>query len=294
MGRLTAAPRKGYLVAMNSKVALHANGLIALASLILLVAGKAAAAEVLTISWTNNLLTVSSPHLPGQTLDIWYLEAFCRRGSTQREWRQTTLPHKTTLLAADPAGRSLRFRTLVEPDVEVRHEIRAGADELDFRFDFTNHSAQAVDLEWFQPACIRVERFTGCTQSNYTARSFIFTDRGLTPLDRMKRREDALYRGGQVYVPRGINLDNVNPRPICEDRPVNGLIGCFSADGQFLLATASDQTQEVFEGVYVCLHSDPRVGGLRGHEGKTIRSKVYLLKNDPPALLKRYQADFAK
>jgi len=291
---LTAAPRKGYLVAMNSKVALHANGLIALASLILLVAGKAAAAEVLTISWTNNLLTVSSPHLPGQTLDIWYLEAFCRRGSTQREWRQTTLPHKTTLLAADPAGHSLRFRTLVEPDVEVRHEIRAGADELDFRFDFTNHSAQAVDLEWFQPACIRVERFTGCTQSNYTARSFIFTDRGLTPLDRMKRREDALYRGGQVYVPRGINLDDVNPRPICEDRPVNGLIGCFSADGQFLLATASDQTQEVFEGVYVCLHSDPRVGGLRGHEGKTIRSKVYLLKNDPPALLKRYQADFAK
>ena len=279
---------------MNSRVAFHTHCLVALASLIFLVAGKAAAAEALTISWTNNLLTVSGPHLPGQTLDIWYLEAFCRRGSTQREWRQTTLPHTTTLLAADPAGRSLRFRTLVEPDVEVRHEIRAGADELDFRFDFTNHSARAVDLEWFQPACIRLERFTGCAQSNYTARSFIFTDRGLIPLDRTKRREDALYRGGQVYVPRGINLDDVNPRPICEDRPVNGLIGCFSADGQFLLATASDQTQEVFEGVYVCLHSDPRVGGLRGHEGKTIRSKVYLLKNDPAALLQRYQADFAK
>ena len=277
---------------MNCIIALRVAGLVVLASLILLAAGKTPAADALTLSWTNNLLTVSGPHLPGQKLDIWYLEAFCRRGSTRRDWRQTTLPHQTKLLSADPAGRALSFRTRVEPDVEVLHEIHARADELDFRFEFMNHGGQSVDLEWFQPACIRLDRFTGCTQSNYTARSFLFTERGLTRLDQTKRRADALYRGGQVYVPLGIDLDDVNPRPLCEDRPVNGLIGCFSADDRWLLATASDHTQEVFEGVYVCLHSDPHLGGLKAKESKTIRSQLYLLKNDPAALLMRYGQDF--
>jgi hypothetical protein len=70
------------------------------------------------------------------------------------------------------------------------------------------------------------------------------------------------------------------------------LIGCFSADGKYLLATASDSTHELFEGVYVCLHSDPHVGGLAPGETKIIRSKIYIMTNDVPALLRRYQADF--
>jgi hypothetical protein len=279
---------------MNTKAVRSAVGIVMLGCLAFLLVRPARAAEPLAISWTNNLLTVSGPHLPGTKLDIWYLEAFCRRGSTDRDWRQTTLPHKTELIFAGPAGRELRFRTRVEPNVEVLHQIQAGSDELDIRFSFKNNGEAAVDLEWFQPACIRVERFTGCVQSNYTARSFIFAGRGLTRLDQCRRTEEARYRGGQVYVPHGIDLADVNPRPICLDRPVNGLIGCFSADDQWLFATASDQTQEVFEGVYVCLHSDPRVGGLKAKETKTIRSKIYLMKNDPKELLARYQRDFGK
>jgi len=261
--------------------------LLCLASVLIL--ARPAAAQ-LTVSWTNNLLTVAGPTLPGKTLDVWYLEAFCRRGSTRRDWRQTTLPHKTELLAATPTH--LSFRTRVQPNVEMLHEVRAGTDEIDITFDLQNHGPEPVDLEWFQPACIRVERFTGCVQSNYTERSFIFTAKGLTPLARTRRTEEALYRGGQVYVPAGINLDDVNPRPICRDQPVNGLIGCFSADNRYLLATASDRTQEVFEGVYVCLHSDPRVGGLAPGETRHVRSKIYILKNDTNELLRRYARDF--
>src|SRR6266446_2135639 len=37
---------------------------------------SALAADALALRWTNNLLTLSSPHLPGGKLDIWYLEAF--------------------------------------------------------------------------------------------------------------------------------------------------------------------------------------------------------------------------
>lgn len=251
----------------------------------------AANAPALEISWTNNLLSVSGVHLPGGQLDVWYLEAFCRSGAHAQAWGQTTLPHKTTLLTNE-ASRLLRFRTLVQTNVEVTHVVTAGLDEIDFRFTLVNHGTQNIDLQWFQPACIRVEQFTGCAQSNYTAKSFIFTQRGLTTLADTRRTEDALYRGGQVYVMPSVELRDANPRPLSLDRPANGLIGCFSADGKQLLATASDATHELFEGVYVCLHSDPRVGGLKAGETKTIHAKLYVLTNDVPALLRRYGKDF--
>jgi len=248
------------------------------------------ASHNLALSWTNNLLTISGADLPGGKLEVWYLEAFCRKGSTHRTWKETTLPHHTELVAAAP--RHLRFRTRVEPDVEVLHEVRARPEEIEFQFTFHNQGANAIDLEWFQPACIRVSQFTGSDQSNYTSKSFIFTERGLTKLAQTRRSIEALYHGGQVYVPKSINQADVNPRPLCLDAPTNGLIGCFSADGKYLLATASDRTQELFEGVYVCLHSDPRVGGLAAGESRTIRAKIYFLRNDPEELLRHYRRDF--
>ncbi len=248
-------------------------------------------APAIEVSWTNNLLTVTGANLPGGKMEVWYLEAFCRSGAHERDWRQTTLPHKTVLLTKD-GNRVLRFRTLVQTNVEVNHVVTAGADEIDFRFTLANRGSDDIDLQWFQPACIRVEKFTGCGQSNYTTKSFIFTERGLTTLDQTRRTEDALYRGGQVYVMPGVELRDANPRPLCLDRPTNGLIGCFSSDGRQLLATASDSTHELFEGVYVCLHSDPRISGLKAGETKTIRAKLYVLPNDVPALLRRYEKDF--
>jgi hypothetical protein len=224
-------------------------------------------------------------------VNIWYLEAFCRNGSTHRDWNQTTIPHRTQLLEASGDGKRLRLRTRVEPSVEVTHEIRAGDDEVDLRLEVVNGGTQPADVQWFQP-CMRVDRFTGLKQSNYIQGCFIFSKDGLTTLDKTRRTEHAIYRGGQVYVPAGVGTNDVNPRPISPDVPVNGLIGCFSADGKSLLATAWDKTQELFQGVIVCIHNDPRIGGLQPGERKTLHGKVYFLPNDPAALLKRYERDF--
>ena len=249
------------------------------------------AADGLRIAWTNNILSVRATNMPGEKVDIWYLEAFCRTGSTKRDWRQTTIPHKTELISANHTGTKIRLRTHVEPKVEVLHNIRAKKDEVDFQLTLKNNGNELVDVDWFQP-CMRVNRFTGRNQTNYISRCFIFTDDGLTTLEKMPRNEEALYRGGQVYVPEGINLKDVNPRPISQVRPANGLIGCFSADDKYLLATAWDKTQELFQGVIVCIHNDPRIGGLKPGENKKLHGKVYFLKNDPDALLKRYRHDF--
>src|SRR5690348_13988395 len=76
-----------------------------------------AAESPFTLSWTNNLLTISNAELPGGKLDIWYLEAFCRKGSTHQDWGKTKIPHKTKLTSAWPSR--LEFETKVEPDVLV-------------------------------------------------------------------------------------------------------------------------------------------------------------------------------
>ena len=248
-----------------------------------------AQSQPLTLSWTNNMLRVSGPQVPGGYVETWYLEAFCRSGSTDRKWEETTIPHRTELLSAE--RHKLRLRTRVEPAVVLEHEIVAGADEVTFNVSVRNDGSEFVDVEWFQP-CMRVDRFTGAGQEGYTTNSFIFTGAGLKRLDQLPRTEEAIYRGGQVYVPAGVPLADVNPRPISKIKPANGLIGCFSADGKKILATAWDHTQELFQGVIVCLHNDPRIGGLKPGEAKSLRGKIYLVENDPAKLLERYKADF--
>lgn len=253
--------------------------------------GSADAADAFKLTWQKNVLKISGDNLPGGTLDVWWLEAFCRRGSTRRPWNETTIPHTTELVSAKPDGQQLRLRSQVQPSVEVLQELRVVPDGVEIKVELKNSSREPVDLEWFEP-CIHVDRFTGRNQTNYTERCFIFTALGLSRLDQLPRNEEALYRGGQVYVPKGINYDDVNPRPISPVTPANGLVGCFSADNQYLLATAWDKTQHLFQGVIVCIHSDPHVGGLKSRETKKLRGKIYLMKNDPPKLLKQYRRDF--
>lgn len=251
-----------------------------------------AASPLASLNWTNNTLTVDFPGLPGGPLQIFYLEAFLKPGANTRSWGETKLSHTTRLLESAKEGRLLRFKTRVEPSIDVLHEVESVEDGLWMNFEFRNTADSASDIQWFQPACIRVDGFTARDQKGYTARSFIFTTSGLSILDALQRRTDALYRGGQVYVPAGVASSDANPRPICRDRPVNGLIGCYSNDGRWLLAVASDRTHELFEGVYVCLHSDPHIGGLKAREVKRLRQKLYLVPNDVDALLTRYRKDF--
>jgi len=245
----------------------------------------------LTLTWDRNLLVIHDVKIPGGRVEINYLEAYCRSGSTKRRWEETVIPHRTEKLEAASDGKFIQLLCKVEGGVEVQHEIRASQDAVTFQVTAVNRGPAYVDAVWVQP-CIRLGPFTGRSQEDYLERSFIFVDGKLTPLDQTRRTTEAIYKGGQVYVPAGIGLADVNPRPISPDVPSNGLIGCFSADDRYILATAWEPYQELFQGINVCLHSDFRLGGLNAGETKTARGKIYLIKNDPEELLRRYQRDF--
>jgi hypothetical protein len=251
----------------------------------------AVAAERMTVHWNKNILTIRGAGIPGDRIEINYLEAFCRSGSTDRDWSKTTIPHKTKLLHADPDGHALRLATTVEGGIEIEHRITAGEDDVTFDLKLEHKGEKFIDADWAQP-CMRVGDFTGRGQDDYFEKCFLFTDKGLVRMHQTHRETKARYVPGQVYVPAGVNRNDVNPRPLSKTIPVNGLVGCVSADESKILAMAWDHTQELFQGVIVCVHNDFRIGGMHPGQTKHRRGKIYFLPNNPPALLKRYQRDF--
>lgn len=248
-----------------------------------------------TVCWEKDLLTIRAGHLPAGEVKVWYLEAYCRPGSTNRNWRETVIPHRTRLLERSPDGRLLRLRCELSDGVIVDHTIRAGRDEVDFRLIATNPTRAESLAHWAQP-CIRVAPFTGVAEERnseaYLSRCFVMIDGRPQWLPTSPWATRALYTPGQVWCPAHVRRGDVNPRPLSSLVPSEGLIGCRSADGKWILATAWEPYQELFQGIIVCLHSDFRIGGLKPGESKAIRGKIYLVDTDLDTLIRRYRKDF--
>jgi hypothetical protein len=250
----------------------------------------------LAVAWDKNYLTIRGDFSGGE-IRIHYLEAYCRPGSTDRDWRQTVIPHSAEKLDSDREN-VIRLRDKLRDGVIVEHTLTAGVDEVDFKVVAHNPTEQPSEAHWAQP-CIRVDRFTGTTTADartlvpaYARKCFLFLDGKLTRLPTEPWAEQARYVPGQVYVPMGVDRNDVNPRPVSPLVPSSGLCGCFSADEKQIMAVAWEPYQEIFQGVIACIHSDFRVGGLQPGETKNIRGKLYIVPADVDALVKRYERGF--
>ena len=259
--------------------------------------GLAQPATSLTIVWEKNYLTVRG-NFPGHEIKTHYLEAYCRPGSTDRDWRETVIPHTAELLEATSDGKLIKLRDTLADGVVVEHTITAGNDEVDFRLTAHNPTDKPSQAHWAQP-CTRVDQFTGTTRTDarelvplYARKCFLFVDGQLTRLPTTPWADKARYIPGQVYAAPGVDRNDVNPRPLSSFTPSSGLCGCFSSDEKQILGIAWEPYQEIFQGVIACIHSDFRLGGLAAGETKQIRGKLYIVPADVPALVKRYERDF--
>jgi hypothetical protein len=191
----------------------------------------------------------------------------------------------------------LKLRDTLADGVIVEHTITAKDSEVDFRLVAYNPTQVRSGAYWAQP-CVRLAAFTGFGSDSggnledYLPKCFLFLDGKLQRMPTPDWAREARYTPGQVWCPANVPRTDVNPRPLSKQIPSNGLIGCFSADEKMIFATAWEPYQELFQGVIRCLHSDFRLGGLQPGERKVIRGKIYLVPNDVPALLKRYERDF--
>lgn len=274
------------------------------AGLLVLVAAGAPTASAqppssagLAIKWQDDFLVISGD-FPGNEIRIHYLEAYCRPGSTDRDWGQTVIPHQAELVESSADHRRLKIRDTLADGVIVDHVITAGGDQVDFHLTARNPTDKPSQAHWAQP-CIRVDRFTGAGKEDarqrvpdYARQCFLYIDGQRRFLPTEPWADQARYVYGQVYVPEEVDRADVNPRPLSPLVPSSGLCGCVSADGQHVMAVAWQPYQEIFQGVIACLHSDFRIGGLQPGETKTIRGKIYITENDPEKLMARYREDF--
>ena len=282
---------------MRTPISIASAAAVALA--IFAFAEPAPPSSSITLGWKDNILTVHHPDIPGGKVDTWYLEAYCRPGSTDREWSETVIGHETKLVSINASKTELVLRCALEDGVTVDHTIRAVADGVSFDLVAHNPTDKVSQAHWAQP-CIRVGEFTGTGADTtddkyaYLAKSFVFQDADDKPdfMPTAKWATEARYTPGQVWCPKPVPRTDINPRPLHPDTPNNGLIGCISADEKWILATAWQPYQELFQGVIRCLHSDFRIGGLAPGQRRAIKGKLYLVPNDIPGLLRRYRDDF--
>ncbi|MBR9803776.1 hypothetical protein GYB59_19735 [bacterium] len=259
----------------------------------------------LTLEWqeqeshgprSNTWLVIHGDGLPAP-IRIHYLEAYVRPNSTDEDWLKSIFGHRTELVAMSDDGRCLRVKDTLSNGLVVEHVITAGVDEVDFRLTATNPTEKTSQAHWAQP-CVRVGEFTGTGPEQtsdayaYLAKSFVFLNNELVRMPTPEWALKARYTPGQVWCPQNVPRSDVNPRPLSPLVPSNGLIGCFNADESKILALAFEPYQELFQGVARCLHSDFRLGEIKPGETVQIHGKLYVVENDVPALLKRYQKDF--
>lgn len=253
--------------------------------------------EPLAISWNDNFLTIRG-EFPGTEVKILYLEAYCRAGSTDRDWGETVISHTTEKLSGTDGSGEICLRDTLADGVVVNHFITAKPDEVSFTLVAHNPTNRASQVHWAQP-CMRVDKFTGAGSADarqlvptYAKKCFLVVNEQLTRLPTTPWADKARYTPGQVYCPSHVDRNDVNPRPLSSLIPSNGLCGCYSADEKMILAIAWEPYQEIFQGVVACMHCDFRIGGLAPGETKQIRGKLYIVSADVPQLIARHKRDF--
>lgn len=270
--------------------------LVSLSTAITALDAEPAAKTIAKIDWQKNFVTISGP-FPGEEIKINYLEAYCRPGSSDRDWGETVIAHTTERLPSDDP-RVILLRDELRDGVIVKHTIHAGDDNLTFEVVAHNPTKKASEADWAQP-CMRVDGFTGADPANarvlvpdYVKKCFLFIDGKETRLPTQPWADKARYTPGQVYCPKDVDRNDVNPRPLSKLVPSSSLCGCYSADEKWILAVAWEPYQEIFQGVITCMHNDFRIGGLKPDETKTIRGKLYIVPADMQKLVKRFEQEF--
>jgi hypothetical protein len=243
------------------------------------------AAEI-TLSRRENMLIIRAPQVPGKEIQINYLEAYCRTGSTDADWvKHTVVGHKTETVSTSADGKQIKLRCKVNDGLVVEHDIRAVSDGVTFDLTVTNSTDHPNEAQWAQP-CIRLGDFAGAETEAPNCpdikldRAFIFLDGKLARMPTQPWATQARYTPGQVWCPKDVPRTDVNPRPLSTLVPDNNLIGCFSKDGKWIFAVTFEPTQELFEGVIRCLHNDFRIGSVPPGQTKKIHGRIWIIPND--------------
>jgi hypothetical protein len=139
----------------------------------------------------------------------------------------------------------------------------------------------------------------------FVKRCFIFTEKGVVFLDKTTRRPIPVRPADdpcnnppwvQMYVGLWQEVPRTNPKGWADcspDRYAATVIGAVSRDRKHLAALANDSATSMSQAWHDCMHNNPLwLPANAPPEKRTWRLKIYVMENDPDALMARVLKDF--
>jgi len=209
--------------------------------------------------------------------------------------------------------------------IELRHRVREqphaiivttvtpepGAVEFAARAEVEKGATGALPDSILTPnMCWQLIRAPGFASApdpypEFVKRCFIFTENGRPFLDHTTRKlipcrpVDDPYNNPpwvQMYLMTGTPTPAVTPESWSDyspDRYVVPVVGAVSRDGKYLAALANGSATVMAQAWHDCMHNNPDWVPTDAPPGERVwRVKVYVMKNDPRALLRRVARDF--
>jgi hypothetical protein len=250
-------------------------------------------------------LTGSFPECPGSLFDAW-----CYETEGSLFLKAEAAPGGSVLLLhrMEGAGFRCRFLTEVIPlPGEVMVRVTAVADPGEGERFPESLPIPNLCFQLRRAASFRSDR-SGAEGKGYLGfveRCFIFTEEGrvfLNETDRKKipARPPDDPANNPPWVQDYVGVWRERPEPKADswadtssDRYVVPVIGTVSLDGSHLIALADDSADLMCQAWHDCLHIRPKWQPFDAPpREQTWTMRIYLLPNDPDALMDRVRADF--
>lgn len=211
----------------------------------------------------------------------------------------------------------LRHRSIKDPNLLLITTVtpRPGKVEIVARMEVDREKTpegKLPDILLKPNLCFRLKRADGSFSSfpdpfpEFISRCFIFTDKGQTFLTDMERKKvQGVAENDARNNPPWVQVYHHFSQPVPKDAPPasfyqNGptpytvpVIGVVSRDRKYLTAIADDSSTKVAQAWQQCLHTYPEWMPKDAPPAeRRWRMNVYVMPNQPEALLKRVAEDF--
>lgn len=204
-----------------------------------------------------------------------------------------------------------RHRLHSAPEVLILSVVEPGLGSIEITARAVRADGSPADLPAGEPPpdlCLQLRKapaFAAFPEpyASFMRRCFVFTRSGRTFLDRTRRVPTTRFPADdpvnhppwvQVYLPEWVGPETRLPFPwagVSPDRLTATVAGVVSRDASHLAAIACDSATSISQVWVDCLHNDPEWG--RDSAGQPVwRLKIYVMPNDPDALLRRVAEDF--
>jgi hypothetical protein len=244
------------------------------------------------------MVAVTFPKVPEFTCDSWCYESAVDLldaraldgGKVELRHRDRDQPHAIIVTTVTPEPGAVEFLARLEREKGTADGLPVNPQPLNLCWQLRRAPAFASRPDPYP---------------EFIKRCFVFAEKGVVFLDKTTRRPipvrpaDDPYNNPpwvQMYVGAWQDAPKTNPNGWSDyspDRYTATVMGVVSRDRKYLAALANDSADSMSQAWHDCLHNNPRwLPANAPPEKRVWRLKVYVMENDPDALMARVLKDF--